>query len=150
MYYLQIFPVTNQVECHPYLPQDKLKKFCDEKKIYLTAYSPLGSPDRPWAAPGDPSLIDEPKLAEIAKKYNKSVAQVLIRWQIQREIVVIPKSVTPSRIEQNGQVFDFNLAPEDLEIISTFARNDGRIIIPMKNGLPRDAKHPHFPFHDEF
>ena len=150
MYYLQIFPVTNQVECHPYLPQDKLKKFCDEKKIYLTAYSPLGSPDRPWAAPGDPSLIDEPKLAEIAKKYNKSVAQVLIRWQIQREIVVIPKSVTPSRIEQNGQVFDFNLAPEDLEIIAKFARKDGRIIISMENGQPRDAKHPHFPFHDEF
>jgi len=146
----KIFPVTNQVECHPYWPQDKLKKFCESKKIYLTAYSPLGSPDRPWAATGDPSLLEDSKLAEIAKKHNKSAAQILIRWQIQRGVIVIPKSVTPSRIVQNSEVFDFELTADDMKVISSFARPDGRLIVPMQDGQPRDGKHPHFPFHDEF
>ena len=110
----------------------------------------MGSPDRPWASAGEPVLIDEPKLAEIAKKYNKSVAQVLIRWIIQRGIVVIPKSVTPSRIEENAQVFDFNLEPSDMEVIASFALPDGRLVVPMVNGKFRDGAHPHFPFHKEF
>jgi len=145
-----IKPVTNQVECHPYLPQEKLLKFCQERNIYLTAYSPLASPDRPWARPEEPVLMDEPKLAEIAKKYNKSVAQILIRWILQRGIVVIPKSVTPSRIEENSQVFDFNLESADMEVIASFARPDGRLVVPKIDGKPRDAKHPHFPFNIEF
>ena len=142
--------MTNQVECHPYLPQEKLLKFCQERNIYLTAYSPLASPDRPWARPEEPVLMDEPKLAEIAKKYNKSVAQILIRWILQRGIVVIPKSVTPSRIEENSQVFDFNLESADMEVIASFARPDGRLVVPKIDGKPRDAKHPHFPFNIEF
>ena len=132
------------------MPQQKLQKFCEEKNIFITAYSPLGSPDRPWASPEEPVLINEPKLAEIGKKYNKSVAQILIRWIVQRGIVVIPKSVTPSRIKENSEVFDFNLEPADLEIIDSFARPDGRLVVPMVDGKPRDAKHPHFPFHAEF
>lgn len=140
-----IKPVTNQVECQPYHNQAKLLDFCSARGITLTAYSPLGSPDRPWAKEGDLSLMDDPKLKEIAARLGKSVAQVLIRWQTQRGVIVIPKSVTPSRIEENANIFDFRLTPEDMKLINSFNRPDGRLIVPMLNGKPRDASHKHYP-----
>jgi aldehyde reductase len=141
--------VINQVECHPYLGQAKLKKFCEDRGIFMTAYSPLGSPDRPWARPEDPKLLDDPKIVELAKKYEKSAAQIVLRWQIQRGCVVIPKSVTPSRIEENSKLFDFNLTNEDMATINSFECN-GRVINVLVDGKSRDAAHPHFPFHIEF
>jgi len=145
----KVKPVTNQVECHPYLNQTKLLSFCKERGLTITAYSPLGSPDRPWAKPDDVMLLDDPKLKAFADKHSKTPAQILIRWQIQRGVIVIPKSVTPSRIDENASVFDFSLSDEEMETIASFDCN-GRMIIPMVNGKQRDAGHLHYPFNIEF
>ncbi|XP_065334975.1 aldo-keto reductase family 1 member B1-like [Cloeon dipterum] len=140
----KIKPVVNQIECHPYLNQKKLMQFCKEHNIVVTAYSPLGSPDRPWAKPDDPQLLEDKKLKEMAQRLVRSPAQVLIRYQLQRGNVVIPKSVTKSRINENLDVFDFELSKEDMEYLDTFDCN-GRIcpILPAK-------ANPHYPFNIEF
>ena len=141
--------MVNQVEVHPYLSQQKLIEFCKDRDIIVTAYSPLGSPDRPWAKPDEPKLLEDTKLVDIAKKYNKSPAQVLLRWCIQRGVQAIPKSVTPSRIQENFQIFDFELIDDEMAHINTFECN-GRVVVPKIDGKPRDAAHPHFPFNIEF
>ncbi|XP_074594809.1 aldo-keto reductase family 1 member B1-like [Brevipalpus obovatus] len=139
-----IKPVMNQVEVHPYLANEDLIKFCKERKVLVTAYSPLGSPDRPWAKAGDPSLMDEPKIQEIAKRHNKTAAQVLLRWPIQRGIVVIPKSVTKARIAENIDIFDFELNEEEMKTISAFNRGWRAC------ALGDISDHPHYPFNIKF
>ena len=108
----------------------------------------MGSPDRPFAKPDDPSLLDDPRLKNIADKYGKSVAQILIRFQVQRGVVVIPKSVTRSRIESNICVFDFKLTPEELATIESFD-NSFRLINLRANG-PFVYGHKHYPFNLPF
>lgn len=119
----RIRPVVNQIEIHPYLAQLKLVDYLRSEGILTVGYSPLGSPDRPGASSSDPSLLEHPVVQELAEKYKKSTAQILIRYQIDRGLVVIPKSVTKSRIVSNFNVFDFVLSADDLETIKSFDIN---------------------------
>lgn len=139
-----IKPAVSQVECHPYLNQKKLIEFCKSKNILVTAYSPLGSADRPWAKPEDPKLLEDPKIAAVAKKYGKTPAQTVLRWLIQRGLVAIPKTVKKERLIENAAIFDFTLTPEDVAAIDSFDCK-GRAC-----HLSWNSHHKHFPFHAEF
>ncbi|WP_281864499.1 aldo/keto reductase [Planomicrobium okeanokoites] len=100
-------PMVNQIELHPQLTQEPLREFCAQQEIAVTSWSPL--------ARG--RLLDDAVLAEIAAKHNKTIAQVIIRWHLQNDLIVIPKSVTPSRIIENADVYDFSLAVEEIKAI---------------------------------
>ncbi|MEQ2465353.1 aldo/keto reductase [Niallia hominis] len=104
----EIVPMVNQVEYHPRFNQRELHDFCKKHGIQLEAWSPLMQG----------GLLEEPILVELAKKYNKSPAQIIIRWDIQTGVVTIPKSVKPHRIAENKDVFDFELSEEDMDKIS--------------------------------
>lgn len=78
----KIKPVINQIECHPYLNQKKLTDFCKTYDILVTAYSPLGSPTRPWARPEEPIMLEDPKLLEIAGRIGKTPGQVALRYLV--------------------------------------------------------------------
>lgn len=105
----EIPPVLNQVECHPYLAQNELKEFCAKHDIFVEAWSPLDQ--------GGDVLKDE-TIQKIADAKGKSPAQVVLRWHLQNGTIVIPKSVTPSRIEENFNVFDFELTEAEMNGIN--------------------------------
>ncbi|MEE4241395.1 MAG: aldo/keto reductase [Desulfopila sp.] len=115
-----IMPMMNQIELHPYLQQDKMLAFCRQNHIPVTAYSPLGSSDRPrgMKKKDEPSLLHNPVITEIAKKHEKTAAQVLIGWALARETIVIPKSVNQARLRENFQATDLLLDTEDLAKIA--------------------------------
>lgn len=140
----KIKPAMLQIECNPYFQQDRLLKFCHERGIHVTAYSPLGSPDRPWAKPEDPNLLEDPHVVQVAKRLGKSPAQVLLRWNIQRDVIVIPKSVTPSRIQENFQLFDFELSADDMKTMSEFEHNFRACKLEWV------SDHKYYPFKEEF
>lgn len=112
-----------QIEITPYLPGNDIREFCKANNIVLTAYSPLGSPDRPMQAGTDPILLQDPVINEIAKAKGRTPAQIATRYQIDRGIAVIPKSVTPSRIRENLQVLDFELTSDEVQRIGALERN---------------------------
>ena len=143
-----IKPVINQVECHPYLQQDKLIEYCKDNDIVVTAYSPLGTPTRPWASTDEPRLLDDPRMENLANKYSKTPAQIILRWQTQRGVVVVPKSANENRMAENYNVLDFCLEDGDMEILKSFDRGTlGRLLaIKSQGGLFWDTAHPHFPF----
>jgi 2,5-diketo-D-gluconate reductase A len=112
-----VVPVINQIETHPAFQQTTLREQLLTKHIQSQSWSPLGQGP----------LLENPLIADIAKKHQRTAAQVVIRWHIQNKLVVIPKSVTPSRIVENFNVFDFELDADDLARIATLDRKDGRL-----------------------
>lgn len=118
-------PEMNQIELHPYLQQSAMLDFCRQNNIHLTAYSPLGSPDRPdvFKALDEPVLLQEGTITDIAARLGVTPAQVLIGWAIQRGTVVIPKSVNPQRLKQNLAAPEVSLSEDDLQQISQLDRN---------------------------
>ncbi|AIU82799.1 MULTISPECIES: aldo/keto reductase [Bacillus amyloliquefaciens group] len=109
----EIKPMINQVEYHPRLTQKELLAFCTEQGIQLEAWSPLMQGQ----------LLDHPVLQEIAEKYGKSAAQVILRWDLQNGVITIPKSTKKHRIEENANVFDFELSADDMKRIDDLNEN---------------------------
>ncbi|MBQ8346823.1 MAG: aldo/keto reductase [Alphaproteobacteria bacterium] len=113
----EIMPAVNQVEIHPYLAQNDLVEFCRANQIVVTAYAPLGSGDRPdtMKEAGEPSLLADQVVADIAKKNSATPAQVLIAWGLARGLVEIPKSVQFDRIEENLGALNVTLDDDDMK-----------------------------------
>lgn len=105
-------PMVNQIELHPYLSQEPLRAFCKQQDIAVTAWSPLGRG----------ALLEDETILKIGEKYRKSPAQIVLRWHIQNDILVIPKSVTSSRIEENAGIFHFELTAEEMKAINGLNR----------------------------
>lgn len=108
----EIKPMVNQIEFHPGYMQDEAVQYCRENGILVEAWSPLGNG----------RVLTNPVLMEIAEKYGRSVAQICLRWCLQHEVLPLSKSVTPSRIEENFRVFDFEISSADIEAIDSIGQ----------------------------
>ena len=118
-------PEVNQVELHPYLQQRELLAFCADHGIDVTAYSPLGSRDRPdtLKAANEPVLLEDPAIAEIANRHGATPAQVLLAWGVQRGTAVIPKSVNPVRLRENLAAASLALSDADMQTVASLDRH---------------------------
>ncbi len=118
----EIKPMINQLEIHPGFLQKELCDFCNENDIVVEAYSPLGSGE----------VLKNEDLLKLSLKYNKSVAQLCIRWCLQHNTLPLPKSVTESRIIENSQVFNFQISDEDMIIMDNIRLSEGLGVDPDK------------------
>ncbi|XP_058730111.1 NADP-dependent D-sorbitol-6-phosphate dehydrogenase-like [Vicia villosa] len=116
--YSKIKPAVNQIETHPYFQRESLVKFCQKHGICVTAHTPLGGAAANTEWFGTVSCLDDQVLKGLAEKYKKTAAQIALRWGIQRNTVVIPKTSKLDRLKENFQVFDFELSKEDADLIS--------------------------------
>jgi 2,5-diketo-D-gluconate reductase A len=110
----EVPPAVNQVEVHPYLTQEELRAFCAEHQIAVEAWSPLGQGN----------CLDDPVIRSVAERAGKTPAQVVLRWHIQRGDIVFPKSVTPARVKENIDIFDFELPAADIEDITMLNKDE--------------------------
>lgn len=109
----QIAPMVNQIELHPMFTQEPLRKYLQEQGIAVEAWSPLGQG----------TTLSNPTLNKIAAKYNKTAAQIILRWHLQHDIIAIPKSVHEERIKENITIFDFELSSEEMKQIDALNEN---------------------------
>ncbi|AIQ39649.1 aldo/keto reductase [Paenibacillus sp. FSL R7-0297] len=118
-----IIPAVNQIQTNPLLQQGALHEFMGKHGIQHVAWSPFGH--------GNKQMLAHPVLTEIAAKYDKTAAQVILRWNLGRDIAVIPKSVTPARLKQNMEVFDFALSDEEMNQICALEQNKRGFVDPQ-------------------
>ncbi len=111
-------PSVNQVELHPRFPQEELRRYCSEHDIHVQSWSPIGGQGS--------DLLDEETLHDIAQDHGKTPAQVVVRWHLQHDLIVIPKSVNEQRIAQNFDVFDFELSDDEMAAIDGLATGQRR------------------------
>src|SRR5580704_15846505 len=111
----EVPPAVDQFECHPYLTQDDLRAFCGQHQIAVEGWAPL-------ARGGE--LLADPEIGTIAERAGKTPAQVVLRWHIERGDIIFPKSVTPARVRENFNIFDFELSSEEVATISALNRNE--------------------------
>lgn len=111
--YAALPPVLNQIELHPDFQQQEIRQYCDNYNIAVESWSPIGG-----ARSGN-AVLDQPIIRDLATKYDKSPAQIALRWHVQSGLIVIPKSVHAERIQENIDVFDFELSLEDMTAIAT-------------------------------
>ena len=112
----EIVPQIMQVECHPYWPASKVKAYCDEHNIVLQSWWPLGH--------GNSGLLNEPMIIDLAKKYNKSTAQIILRWHTQMNFALVPGSTSFNHIEENAKIFDFTMTDEEMDQLATLAKDE--------------------------
>ncbi|QQM99067.1 aldo/keto reductase [Staphylococcus pseudintermedius] len=112
-----VLPAINQIELHPYFNQKEMIAYHEEKGILTQAWSPLGR---------DNGVMEEPALKQLSSKYDKTVAQVILRWHIQNGVMPIPKATSSKRQLENFDIFDFHITDEDLQAIDQLTRADGR------------------------
>uniref|UniRef100_A0A183GAK0 Aldo_ket_red domain-containing protein n=1 Tax=Heligmosomoides polygyrus TaxID=6339 RepID=A0A183GAK0_HELPZ len=141
-------PIHNcQVELYLYWPQHELHEVCKKHNISLTSYASLGSPGRVnFSLPGGvklewapaPNALDDPNVKQLGAKYSKTPAQILLRYVMDRNIAIIPKSVTPSRIVENFQLFDFKLNAEDIKLLESTKHRQRLFLQDFMEGHPED------------
>lgn len=117
-----VIPAVNQIECHPFCQRKDLIKFMDENGIKTEVWSPLGH--------GSKRIMNHPLFVELAKKYNKSPVQIVLRWHIQNNNIVFPQSTSKEHIESNIDIFDFEISNEDMERIALIDKNKSIDLIP--------------------
>ncbi|KPI96372.1 Alcohol dehydrogenase [NADP+] [Papilio xuthus] len=117
-------PANLQVEINLNLQQPELLEYCKEQNIVVTGYTPFGSifPNKARSE-APPPRVDDPKLVDIAKKYNKTVPQIVLRYLVELNIIPIPKTITKSRVEQNIDIFDFKLTQEERDLFKSYDTN---------------------------
>ncbi|KAL3289110.1 hypothetical protein HHI36_003551 [Cryptolaemus montrouzieri] len=141
----EIKPATSQIESHLYFQNNELVHFCKEKGISVVAYSPLGSPGTSQKQKQMAELMSDEVIVDIAKKYSKSPAQIMLRFLIQRGFGVIPKSVNPSRIKENIDIFNFELDENDIAKLKQLNKGDVAKVNDRKE-LKGLSTHPEYPF----
>lgn len=121
----EILPVVNQIEAHPYHQQKEMQEYLHKKGIVIQSWYPLGH--------GDPTLLSEKLFQELAKKYNKTTAQIILRWHVQSGKIAIAKSTNPEHIRENYNIYDFTLTNEEMEAIYKMDKKQPYYTVPEED-----------------